>query len=158
MGAPDGAKVYTLNFVTGDVTVVDTESWKVDATVALGADSAGIVGNVSSDGKVLCVTDYGTMDLASVDTATNRPGWKLETNGRPVGIGFSPDASKGCVGDYGEDSKAVTRDDLIAALAAMMNLRATSPGTITVFDPATGKKLGNPITVPPGPASIVVLP
>ena len=58
------------------------------------------------------------------------------------GIGFSPDASKGYVGDHGEDSKAVTRDDLIAALAAMMNLRATSPGTITVFDPATGRKLG----------------
>jgi YVTN family beta-propeller protein len=156
--SPDGGTVYTLNFVSGDVSVVDTTAWKVVATIPLGSDSAGIVGNVSPDGRVLCIADYGTVDLSAVDTSTNTATWKLPTKGRPVGIGFSPDGTRGFAGDYGEDSLAVTANDLIMALASMQNLRATSPGALTVFDPATGEKMGEPITVSPGPSSIVVLP
>jgi YVTN family beta-propeller protein len=153
--SPDGKTVYTLNFLTGDVTVVDTEAWSVTTTVALGSDSAGIVGNVSPDGSVLCVTDYGTRDVAAVDTKTNQPAWKLATDGRPVGIGFSPDGARGYVGDYGRDSLATTPADLINALAKMTVLRPTGMGRITVFDPKNGEMVDS-IPVGPGPSSIVV--
>jgi YVTN family beta-propeller protein len=153
--SPDGSTVYTLNFLTGDVTVVDTDAWSVSTTVALGSDSAGIVGNVSPDGSVLCVTDYGTRDVAAVDTKTNRPAWKLSTEGRPVGIGFSPDGARGYAGDYGPDSLAYTPADLIDALAKMTVLRPTGMGRIAVFDPKSGEMLDS-IPVGPGPSSIVV--
>jgi YVTN family beta-propeller protein len=156
--SPDGGTVYTLNFLTGDVTIVDTASFAVTGTVSAGADSAGIVGNVSPDGKLLCVTDYGTLDVAGIDTQTKRLSWTFPTAGRPVGIGFSPDGARGYAGDYGPDSLAVTPADLIQALVKMTTLRPTGTSQITVFDPKTGYKLGEPVAVGPGPSSIVVIP
>jgi YVTN family beta-propeller protein len=160
----DGASVYTLNFLSGDVTVVDTASWTVSATVKGpidpdgGGTSAGIIGNVTPNGSILGVTDYGTQDVSAIDTKTNATAWTLPTVGRPIGIGFSPDSSRGYVGDQGPSSIAVTPSILVAALISGTVLEPTGDGLVTVFDAKTGAKLGDSIPVGKGPSSIVVTP
>jgi len=155
---PDGSTVYTLNFLSGDVTVVDTATWQVTTTVSDGMGSAGIVGNVTPDGSLLCVTDYGTEDLSAIDTKKNAVAWTLPTEGRPVSIGFSPDGKRGYVGDYGPDSVAVTPADLITALGSGTLLKITGSGHLTEFDPKTGMRVGDPMMVGKGPSSLVVIP
>jgi YVTN family beta-propeller protein len=155
---PDGSVVYSLNFLSGDVSVLDAASFQITATVSTGAGSAGIIGNVTPDGALLCVTDYGTLDVTAIDTHTNEIAWTLPTQGRPVGVGFSPDGARGYVGDYGPKSLDVTPADLAAALVNGTPPPVTDAGTLLVFDPHTGKTLGERIPVGRGPSSVVVVP
>ncbi len=156
--SPDGSKVYTLNFTSGDVSVVDTASWTVTATVAVGSSSYGIVGTTTPDGSLLCISDYGSADATAIDTKTNKVVWTLPVDGRPVSIGFRADGTRGYVGDYGHDSLSVPVSALLNALSSGTILQVTGMGRITAFDPKTGKRIGQPTTVGPGPSSLVVLP
>ncbi len=128
------------------------------ATVAGGSGSYGIVGTTTPDGTKLCVSDYGTADVSAIDTKTNKVVWTLPTDGRPVAIGFRADGTRGYVGDYGHDSLSVPVSTLLNALSSGTLLKVTGTGRITAFDPKTGARVGQPISVGPGPSSLVVSP
>jgi YVTN family beta-propeller protein len=152
---PDGSKVYTLNFLSDDISVIDTESWKLDSTIATGSGSMGIIGNVSPDGKRLYVTNHGDSTLIGIDTDTNSIVQKVPLNGRPVGVQLSPDGKRVYVTDFGPQSKNEP-PQVNYLLTGVFN--ATGPGQVSVFDTETGKPVGDVVSVAAGPTSVVVGP
>lgn len=152
--SPDGSKVFTLNFLSDDVTVVDTESFRVVATVSTGAGSQAIIGNVTPDSTRLYVTNHGTSELAAIDIASAKlvqPTIKLD--GRPVGVNFSPDGKRVYTTDFGAQSAS---EPLMIGYLLTGTFSATGPGQVRVFDVASGQPVGETITVGPGPTSLVV--
>jgi YVTN family beta-propeller protein len=152
--SPDGSKVYTLNFLSDDVTVVDTKSWKIDATISTGSGSQAIIGNVTPDGALLYVTNHGTGELAAIDTKTNTLVKHVKLTGRPVGVNFNADGTRVYVGDFGAESLSKPADTNYLLTG---QLTATGDGTVSVYDTASDALVGEKITVGPGPTSIVVL-
>jgi len=102
---PDGSKVYTLNLLSDDISVIDTESWTLATTIATGSGTMGIIGSVSPDGKRLYVTNHGDSTLIAIDTGTNTVVQKVPLNGRPVGVQLSPDGKRVYVTDFGPQSR-----------------------------------------------------
>lgn len=154
---PDGKKVYTLNFLSDDVSVVDTASFSVDTTIQAGEGTQGIIGNVTPDGERLYVTNYGNGTLIGIDTKTNKVVQTIELTGRPVGINFDEAGTRLYVTDFGPESL------LESALSGAEFLlsgdyKATYAGQISVFDRETGEPIGESVKVGPGATSIVVVP
>lgn len=152
---PDGSKVYTLNFGSDDVTVVDTESWSVDATVDTGEDSLGIIGNVTPDGSRLYVTNFGTGEVIGIDTQTNEIVQTIELDGRPVGVEFAPGGESMWLTDFGPESLDTPTLALSSVLLTGM-FPTTGDGQVSAFDVETGERVGEVIDVGPGPTSVVV--
>jgi len=150
----DGSKVFTLNFLSDDVTVVDTEAWTTAATVSTGAGSQGIIGNVTPDDSHLYVTNHGTAELVAIDLASNTIDQTIPLDGRPVGINFNADGSRAYVTDFGPQSLTVPADSnylLTGVLTVMGN------GQLSVFDTATGAAIGDKVQLGRGATSVVVL-
>jgi YVTN family beta-propeller protein len=153
----DGSKVYTLNFLSDDVTVVDTASFTVETTIATGTGTFGIIGNVTPDGERLYVTNYGNSTLIGIDTATNEIVQTIELTGKPVGINFDREGKRLYVTDFGPDS---FDESPLSGSDFLLNgdYKADYPGQISVFDRETGEQIGERVEVGPGPTSIVVVP
>jgi YVTN family beta-propeller protein len=153
---PDGATVYTLNFLSDDISVVDTASWRTTTTIATGAGSQAIIGNVTPDGQTLFVTNYGTGELVAIDRQTNAVRLRAPLNGRPVGVNFTPQADRVYTTDFGPESLAMSP---LSGLTYLLtgNYTSTAPGFIRAFATATGEPSGEPIQVGPGPTSLVVI-
>ncbi|MDB4988270.1 MAG: hypothetical protein JWN04_3448 [Myxococcaceae bacterium] len=154
---PNGKKVYTLNFTTDDVTVVDTASWKVDTTIKTGAGSEGIIGQVTPDGSRLYVTNHGTTELIAIDTATNTVVQHIPLSGKPVGITINTAGTRVYTTDFGPTS---VNEKLLDALTYLTTgvYNGTGSGQVSEFDIATGAQVGTIAVTGPGPTSVVVLP
>ncbi len=150
----DGSRVYTLNFLSDDVTVVDTESFTVSDTVTFGPGTQGIIGNVTPDGSRLYITNHGSSDLVAIDTATNQVVQNIELDGRPVGVNFNPEGTRVYVTDFGPESMAVPPDVTYLTTGVFTG---TGNGQVRVFDVATGEPVGSKITTGPGATSVVVI-
>jgi YVTN family beta-propeller protein len=158
--SPDGSRVYTLNFLAGSISVVDTTSWQLIATVDTGSGSQPIISSSTSSG-LLVVTDFGTGNLKTVDFTTNAVVNTLALDGRPVGVGgYNADGTLGYVCDFGhaslgvEETLALSLDFLQGNLSAFSS---SGPGHLSMFNPTTGAKIGTSMTVGHGPTSIVVI-
>lgn len=150
----DGSKVYTLNFLSSDITVVDTASWQVSTTISTGAGSNPIIGTPTPDGKILGVTNVGTADVSLIDTATNQVAHTLKLTGRPIGINFSADGKQGFTADFGPDSLNSDPFKLLLAGIQGAPYPFDIPGLLTVFDPQTGS-VSHTTTLGSAPTSIV---
>lgn len=153
--SPDGKKLYTLNFLSDDVSVVDIASWKVTATVSTGKGSQAIIGNVTPDSAFLYVTNYGTGNMLAIDTSTNMIASTYPLDGRPVGVNFNTDGSRVYVVDFGPKSLSMPADTTFLLTGSF---KTTDPGQVSVFDTATGKLVGSKLTVGAGPTSVVFIP
>lgn len=153
--SPDGSKVFTLNFLSDNVSVVDTASWKVVATVPAGAGSQAIIANVTPDNATLWVTNHGTSELIAIDTDSHTLTQTIELTGRPVGVSLNGDGSRVYVTDFGPDSLDVPADAMYLLTG---NLTATGHGQVSVFDTESGEQIGQTISVGAGATSVVVLP
>jgi YVTN family beta-propeller protein len=164
--APHGDTVYSLNFLSNSVSAIDTATWTVAATIPVKSSSdpvpeptlgpEPIIGAVSASGA-LVVTNFGTSDLVVIDPKTNAVVHSLATPGRPVGIDFSADGSKGYATAFGADSKAISPDPFALQSGNLDGAIGSDPGSIVVFDVATGTAIGDPISVGgAGPTSVVV--
>jgi YVTN family beta-propeller protein len=152
---PDGSAVYTLNFLSDDVSVVDTAAWKVVATVSTGKDGQGIIGNVTPDGEKLYVTNYGLGNLVAMDTKSHALTQTIELTGRPVGVNFSPDGTRVYTTDFGTESlKEPAANGLNFLLTGHLTIEGA--GLISVFDVASGEPVGEPIRTDSGPTSLVI--
>jgi YVTN family beta-propeller protein len=151
---PDGSKVYTLNYTSDDITVVDTKSFTIEATIATGTDSKGIIGNVTPDGSRLFVTNLGTGDFIAVDTKSNEIVKRIDLGARPVGVTFSQDSKRVYVTDHGAGSL----DSPTSAGQAFLLTGVFTPvrdGQVRVFDTTTYKQIGENVVVGAGPNSVV---
>ena len=152
----DGSRVYTLNFSSGDITVVDTAAWSVVATIPAGAGSESIIGNVTPDGSRLYVSNHGTSELIGIDTANNQIVQHIPLDGRPVGVQFDADGKYIYTTDFGTGS---INEGVGASLAylTMGVYHGTSNGQVRVFELATGQPVGSTVSTGPGPTSVVRL-
>lgn len=151
----DGTKVYTLNFLSDDITVIDTSSWTVEATISTGVGSQGIIGNVTPDDQRLYVTNHGTSDLIAIDTQSNEIVQTIPLGGRPVGVGFSSDGTRVYTTDFGPESKteSVQLNYLLTG-----QYTASGNGQVSVFELDTGLPVGDPVQLGAGPTSVVMIP
>lgn len=151
----DGTKVFTLNFLSDDVSVIDTATWTTITTVSGGADSQGIIGNVTPDDTTLYVTNHGASNLIAIDTTSYAITQTIGLDGRPVGVNFNADGSRVYVTDFGPQSLTVPADSNYLLTG---HLTVTGDGQISVFDTATGEPVGTKVQTGRGATSVVVLP
>lgn len=153
--SPDGKKIYTLNFLSDDVSIVDTEAWSVVGTVPTGAGSQAIIGNVTSDNAMLYVTNYGTGELMGIDAVAHEVTQTVKLDGRPVGVNLNSDASRVYVTDFGPESLAQPANSNFL-LTGMFG--TTDDGQVSVYDRDSGELIDDVIVVAPGPTSVVFVP
>lgn len=154
---PDGSKVYTLNFLSDDISVVDTASWKVDATIEMGTGSQTIIGNVTPDGSALYVTNFGSAELVAIDTKTNAIARTIKLSGKPVGVNFSADGKRVYTTDFGTAS--IGQDPLIGLNYLLTGVYSGGgTGQVRAFDVASGEAVGSTASTGPGATSVVVSP
>jgi YVTN family beta-propeller protein len=154
---PDGSKVYTLNFLSDDITVVNTQTWKVDATITTAKGSQGIIGNVTPDGSRLYVTNHGTNDMIAVDTRTNEVVQTIQFEAKPVGVSFNRAGTQVYVTDFGPDSKNQSVGEGVNYLLTGVYM-GTGNGQVRVYNVASGAQVGSTVSTGPGPTSVVALP
>ena len=153
----DGSRVYTLNFLSDDITVVDTQAWTAVKTITPGSGTHAIIGNVTPDGSRLYVTNHGTGDMIAVDTATNEIVQTIKLDGAPVGVNFTPDGSHVWTTDFGTGSVGEPLDIGFTYLISGV-YKGTSAGQIREFDVASGDPIGTTVSTKPGATSVVVVP
>ena len=100
-----GPKAYVGNFKDSTVSVIDTTSGKVVATVPVAAGPHGM--GVSPDGRTVYVSGDGSSSVSVIDTATDRVARTIEVGKMPHGVSMLPDGKLLLVGVYGEDRVAI---------------------------------------------------
>ena len=150
---PDGSKVFTLNFTSDDISVVDTETFTVVQTVSTGPGSQAIIGNVTPDGSRLYVTNHGTGELMGIDTESYQIVQTIELDGRPVGVSFNAGGTRVYTTDFGTASLATPPD---VGYLLTGTLSATGPGQVRAFDIASGAQVGTTVETGAGATSVVV--
>lgn len=152
----DGSRVYTLNFLSDDISVVDTESFEVVDTIATGSGSQAIIANVTPDGSRLYVTNYGSEELIGIDTATHEIVQTIPLGGKPVGVEVSPDGERVYVTHFGAESLGAPLTDGLNYLLTGM-YAGTGDGGLSGFDVETGEPVIDDVVTDPGPTSLVVM-
>ncbi|WP_245646881.1 YncE family protein [Microtetraspora niveoalba] len=100
--SPDGTRAYTANPDLGSVSVIDTATNTVTATVA----APGTTLVVSPDGRKVYVTGQGAGSVTVIDTATNTVSARIPVAGYQ-GIAVTPDGSRVYVSHWSEHGVSV---------------------------------------------------
>ena len=137
--SPDGTRAYTLNFIPGTMSVVDTATWTVVATVTTG--SQPIISSSTPNNQLVVVTDFGASKLVTVDFMTNKVQSTLALTGRPVGVGgYNATGTLGYVVDFGAMSEGTeTLSESLSFLMGNLSSFDQGPGNLTAFNPQTGQ-------------------
>ncbi|MBS1524807.1 MAG: beta-propeller fold lactonase family protein [Bacteroidetes bacterium] len=90
----DGARVYTANQGSDNVSVINTATNQVISTISLplGSEPSGIC--VSPDGTKVYTTDWPAASFSVINTATNTVAGTFKVSDYPWGIESSPDGSR----------------------------------------------------------------
>ena len=102
--AAGGSKAYVGNFKDNSVSVIDTSTGTVVATIPVAAGPHGMA--AASDGRTLYVSGDGSSEVTVVDVATDRVSKKIEVGKTPHGLAMAPNGKILLVGVYGEDKVA----------------------------------------------------
>jgi YVTN family beta-propeller protein len=97
-------KAYVGNFKDNTVSVIDTATATVIATVPVAAGPHGMA--VSADGATVYVSGDGSSSVSVIDTATDKVARTIEVGKSPHGLALTPDGKLLLVGVYGEDRVA----------------------------------------------------
>jgi YVTN family beta-propeller protein len=97
-------KVYVGNFGDNSVSVIDTGSGAVVATIPVAKGPHGMA--VTRDGSTVYVTGDSSSSLDVIDTATDKVVRTIEVGRSPNGIALTPDGKWLLVTVYGEDRVA----------------------------------------------------
>jgi YVTN family beta-propeller protein len=104
LAAAAAPKAYVGNFKDNTVSVIDTGSGTVVATVPVVAGPHGMA--VSLDGRTVFVSGDGSSEVSVIDTATDKVTRTISVGKTPHGLSMSPDGKALLVGVYGEDKVA----------------------------------------------------
>jgi YVTN family beta-propeller protein len=143
-------------FTASTVSVIDTATNTVTATIPVGPASIGVA--ASPDGSTVYVTNLGNNSVSVIDTATNTVTATIFVASGPVGVAVTPDGSKVYVANLGNNSVSVID-------TASNTVIATIPGGIHPYGVAVspdGSKVyvaneGGSINLPPPPGTVSVI-
>jgi YVTN family beta-propeller protein len=102
--AAAGPKAYVGNFKDNSVSVIDTSTGTVVATIPLAAGPHGMA--AAADGRTVYVSGDGSSEVSVIDVATDRVAKKVEVGKTPHGLAMAPGGKILLVGVYGEDKIA----------------------------------------------------
>jgi YVTN family beta-propeller protein/VCBS repeat-containing protein len=102
--SPDGTRAYVTNFNDNTVSVIDTATNGVIATVAVVNVPAGVA--VSPDGTAY-VTSIGNDNVSVIDPVTNAVVTTIGVGDGPVSVAVSPDGATAYVTNASGDSVSV---------------------------------------------------
>ena len=122
-----GPKAYIGNFKDSTVSVVDTGTNAVVATVPVAAGPHGMVS--SADGRFIYVSGDGSSEVSVIDTGSDRVVQAVEVGKSPHGLALVPDGRTLLVGVYGEDRIAFID---VATQKVVGNVPVPKPHTIAV--------------------------
>ncbi len=86
---PDGRFAYVGNFLSEDVSVIDTDTHFVGGPIPLGANVISIA--ITPDGKFAYATKSSSTDLSVIDTQTNQAGSPIPIGTDQEGVAIVPD-------------------------------------------------------------------
>lgn len=113
--AAAGPKAYVGNFKDNTVSVIDTATGKITATVPVVAGPHGIA--ITRDGHRVYVCGDGSSAVSVIDTATDRVAHTIEVGKSPHGNRLTPDGKMLLVGVYDNDRIAfidTTKQSVVA--------------------------------------------
>jgi len=100
--SPSGKEVWAANSGDGTVSVIDTATKKVIATVDVGTKYSNRL-KFTPDGKLVLISDLGSGDLVVLDAAARKEVKRLKLGKSCEGILIVPDGSKAYVAVSGDD-------------------------------------------------------
>jgi len=99
--AAAGPKAYVGNFKDNTVSVIDTGTSAVVATVPVAAGPHGM--GVTPDGRSVYVSGDGSSEVSVIDAASDKVTRTITVGKTPHGVAMAPDGRMLLVGVYGED-------------------------------------------------------
>lgn len=99
-----GPKAYVGNFSDSTVSVIDTATGAVVATVPVSTGPHGMA--ITPDGRTAYVSGDGASMVTAIDTATDKVAQTIEVGKSPHGLAITPDGRTLLVGVYGDDRVA----------------------------------------------------
>jgi YVTN family beta-propeller protein len=103
--SPAGPYAYITNYYDGTVSVIDTATNDVTATVPVGKMPHGVA--VNPDGKKVYVANRNSDTVSVIDTATNTVTNTVDVGNDPFGVAVSPDGKKVYVTNDESDAVSV---------------------------------------------------
>ncbi|MCA1683019.1 MAG: beta-propeller fold lactonase family protein [Actinobacteria bacterium] len=171
--AADG-KAYVTNYFSNDVSVIDTSTNTVVATVAVGSNPQDVA--VTPDGSRAYVVNTGEDTVSVIDTATNMVVATILLAGgsAPTGVALTPDGTRAYVTNTGSDTVSVidTATNTVVATVAVgagpQGVAVTPDGTrvytannfdstVSVIDTATNTVVAT-VAVGASPRDVAVSP
>lgn len=126
---PAGSRAYVANVRSDSISVIDTSTNTVLATVMVGANPVHVA--VAPNGAAY-VTSAGANSVSVIDTATNTVVATVPVGAQPVDVTVTPDGSKAYVTNAGAN-------------------------TVSVIDTTTNAVIAT-VTVGPNPVSVAITP
>jgi YVTN family beta-propeller protein len=149
LGAAAAPKAYVGNFKDNTVSVIDTATGAVIATVPVSAGPHGMT--ATPDGKTIYVSGDASSTVSVIDTATDKVVKTIEVGKTPHGLAMLPDGKTMLVGVYGEDRVAFVDT---ATQAVIATVPVAKPHTLAVKPDG---KLAYAASQEPGKFALVVI-
>ncbi|MGD0534086.1 MAG: IPT/TIG domain-containing protein [Methanoregula sp.] len=105
LASATGPFAYFANSQYNNVTVIDTTSNTVIATVPVGIQPEGVA--VSPDGSRVYVANYGNNSVSVINTGTNTVSTTVSVGDAPFGVAVTPDGSTVYVTNSGDANVSV---------------------------------------------------
>src|SRR6516165_5944247 len=166
---------YITNLVSADVSVIDTATNTVIATIPVGIGQNGVA--VTPDGSKVYVANVNVPFVSVIDTATNTVIATIPVGGlSPFGVAVTPDGSKVYVTDSSRLGHVSVIDTATNTVIATIPVGGESNGVavtpdgrkvyvansgsnnVFVIDTATNAVIGSPIPVGLFPFGVAVTP
>ena len=122
-----GPQAYVGNFKDNTVSVIDTGTGTVVATLPSPADPHGMT--QTPDGRTVYISGENSTEVSVIDTATNRVTRTIDVGKTPHGLAMTPDGRTLLVGVYGDDRVAFVDT---ASNAVVGSVSVAKPHTIAV--------------------------
>lgn len=110
-------KAYVGNFKDNTVSVIDTATSAVVATVPVAAGPHGM--GATPDGRTVYVSGDGSSMVSVIDAATDKVTQTIEVGKSPHGVALTPDGRLLVVAVYGEDRIALVDTTSLATVATV---------------------------------------
>jgi YVTN family beta-propeller protein len=120
-------KAYVGNFKDNSVSVIDTASAKVVATIPVVAGPHGMA--IGTDGRFAYVSGEAAGAVSVIDTQTDSVAATVEVGATPHGLAMQPDGALLLVGVYGDDRVAFVDT---ASRKVVAGVAVAKPHTIAI--------------------------